>query len=123
MRRVTSPPPPPTSPPPLAQRPADERQILVMVRWLLIIAFVVIGWVVLRYAALVLAPVLAALGIAYLLTPVLDRLVKLGLSRSVGALAMLIIFVGLGIGLITAVAPTVARQIDRFVTDFPKMID
>ena len=42
-----------------------------MLRWALIIIFVAFGWIVLSYIAKVLAPVLAALGIAYLLNPVL----------------------------------------------------
>jgi len=35
-----------------------------MLRWLLIAIFVVLGWMTLSYLAKVLAPVLAALGIA-----------------------------------------------------------
>jgi predicted PurR-regulated permease PerM len=120
VRRVTS---PPTIPPPPAPRPHDERQILAMVRWLLILAFVVLGWLVLRYAAVVLAPVLAALFIAYLLSPVIDKLVARGVPRSVAALGILILFLGTLIALITAFAPMVARQVDHFVRDFPRMIE
>src|SRR5262245_21562580 len=119
MRRVTS----PTTPPPVQGRPADERQILVMDRCLLSVAFVVLGWIAWRYAAVVLAPILAALGIAYLLGPVVNWLVKKGVPRSVGALLILILFVGLLIGLISVFAPMVAHQVNVFVRDLPKMID
>jgi predicted PurR-regulated permease PerM len=105
------------------QRPPEERQIVTMVRWLLILAFIVLGWLVLRYAALVLAPILAALFIAYLLTPVIEMLVRKGLPRSVAALGILIVFLGTLIVVITAFAPMVARQVDHFVRDAPRMID
>ena len=59
----------------------DLQQVLVLVRWLLIISFVVLGWIVLAYMAHVLAPILAALGIAYLLNPVADALTRRGMSR------------------------------------------
>jgi len=42
-----------------------------MLRWLLIAVFVVLGWIILSYLTGVLAPILAALGVAYLLNPVL----------------------------------------------------
>ncbi len=53
-----------------------------MLRWLLIAVFIVLGYIVLSYLARILAPVLAALGIAYLLDPVLDRLVQSALPTA-----------------------------------------
>ena len=38
----------------------DLEQVLFLLRWLLIIGFVVLGWIVLSYLAHVLAPILAA---------------------------------------------------------------
>jgi predicted PurR-regulated permease PerM len=114
---------PPTLPPPLPQRPANERQIITMVRWLLILLFVVLGWIVLRYAAIILAPVLAAAGIAYLLQPVLDRLVARGVSRTVAALALLVGFLGVLIALISVFVPMIAHQVAVFVRDLPILVD
>jgi predicted PurR-regulated permease PerM len=114
---------PPTLPPPLPQRPANERQILTMVRWLLILAFIVLGWIVLRYAAIVLAPVLAAAGIAYLLQPVLNKLVAKGVPRSVAALALLVSFLLVVGVLISVFAPMIAHQVAVFVRDLPRLID
>lgn len=54
------------------QYPPHLPQVLVLLRWLLIATFIVMGYVVLSYLAGVLGPILAALGIAYLLNPVLD---------------------------------------------------
>jgi predicted PurR-regulated permease PerM len=93
-----------------------------MLRWLLIAVFVVLGWMTLSYIAKVLAPVLAALGIAYLLNPVLERLVRAGLSRSVGAALLLITFIGLIVTGIALAIPAIAHQIGDFVHDVPRYI-
>ncbi len=93
-----------------------------MLRWLLIFVFVALGWLTLSYLAKVLAPVLAALGIAYLLNPVLDRLVRSGLSRSAGAALLLVTFIGLIVGGIVLAIPAIAHQISDFVQDVPRYI-
>ncbi|HEY5950692.1 MAG TPA: AI-2E family transporter [Kofleriaceae bacterium] len=97
-------------------------QVIAMLRWALIIIFVVIGWIVLSYIAKVLAPVLAALLIAYLLNPVLERLVSAGISRSLGAGLLLISFLGLIIGAIIAAIPAIADQITEFAHDLPRLM-
>ena len=70
-------------------RTDDERQVVRMTRWLLIVALVVMGFIVLRFVAHVMGPVLAALGIAYLLDPVVERLVARGMSRALATLLIL----------------------------------
>jgi predicted PurR-regulated permease PerM len=114
---------PPTLPPPLPPRSADERQIIGMIRWALILAFIVVGWIVLRYAAVVLAPILAAFGIAYLLQPVLDALVARRVPRTVGALGILIAFLGTLIALAAWFLPAIAHQIAVFAADLPRLVD
>ena len=85
--------------------------------------FVVLGYIVLSYLAGVLAPILTALGIAYLLNPVLERLVRHGAGRAVGAALLLVAFVAvLGVA-ITFVAPTVAHQLSEFVLYLPQFFD
>lgn len=93
-----------------------------MLRWLLIAVFVVLGWMTLSYLAKVLAPVLAALGIAYLLNPVLERLVRQGISRPLGAGSLLLLFLGFIIGGITAAIPAIAHQVTDFVQDSPRYL-
>ena len=93
-----------------------------MLRWLLIAVLVVIAWWVLSYLAGVLGPILAALGIAYMLNPVLDRLVKRGVSRSVGAAILLVTFIGLVVLAISIAAPAIADQLSDFVRDLPRMV-
>jgi predicted PurR-regulated permease PerM len=93
-----------------------------MLRWALIIIFIVIGWIALSYIAHVLAPVLAALGIAYLLNPVLERLVLAGMSRALSAGLLLISFLGLIIAALVAAIPAVAGQINDFAQDLPRLM-
>jgi len=94
-----------------------------MLRWLLIAVFVVLGWIILSYLTGVLAPILAALGVAYLLNPVLERLVLRGMSRTAGAALLLVTFVLLIVGAIAFLAPRVADQVSQFIQDLPQMFD
>ena len=94
-----------------------------MLRWLLIAIFVVLGWLTLRYLTGVLAPVLAALGIAYLLHPVLDRLQARGMNRSLGAALLLVTFIAGLVITIIALAPKVADQLSDFISGLPQMYD
>jgi predicted PurR-regulated permease PerM len=101
----------------------DGSQVLNLLRWLLITVFVVLGYFVLSYLAGVLAPILTALGIAYLLNPVLERLVRQGASRAVGAALLLITFIAILSIAITFFAPTVADQLTEFVTNLPVFVE
>ncbi len=105
------------------QEPKNLLQILSMLRWLLIMIFVVMGWVVLSYLAGVLGPILAALGIAYMLNPVLERMVRGGISRSVAAGLLLVSFLALVITVVVFAAPAIADQLTDFVRDLPRMVD
>jgi predicted PurR-regulated permease PerM len=110
-------------PRPFSLPPRDSVQVLSLLRWLLIMVFVVLGYFVLSYLAGVLAPILTALGIAYLLNPVLERLVHRGASRAVGAALLLVTFVVCVGIVITFVAPTVAHQLSEFVANLPQFVE
>jgi predicted PurR-regulated permease PerM len=88
----------------------------------LIIIFIAFGWIVLSYIAKVLAPVLAALGIAYLLDPVLERLVRQGMSRALGAGLLLVTFIALIAGALAAALPAIATQINETAHDLPRLM-
>jgi predicted PurR-regulated permease PerM len=103
--------------------PRDTTQVLSLLRWLLIMTFVVLGYFVLSYLAGVLAPILTAFGIAYLLNPLLERLVKRGASRGIGAGLLLVTFVAILAFAVTFFAPTVANQLSEFVTNLPRFFD
>lgn len=110
----------PTAPP---VRTDDERKVVSMVKWLLYLIFIIVGWMTVSYLASVLSLVLVALGIAYLLTPVLDAMVARGLPRALGALFLVLGFVATVVGLIIVFAPKIAAQIASFAADLPHMID
>src|SRR5215475_458259 len=93
----------------------DERQILTMVRWLLYLVFVVIGFVILRVIGPVLAPVLAAAGIAYLLDHPADRLVARGLPRTLAVALLLGAFVLASAAVLMLVVPLVWDEIQKFL--------
>jgi predicted PurR-regulated permease PerM len=100
----------------------DLAQILRMVRWLLIGILVVLGWVVLSYLAGVLGPILAALGIAYLLNPWLERLVKRGMNRAAGAGLLLGLALGSFIVLISIATPAIANQLGEFINNLDETL-
>jgi predicted PurR-regulated permease PerM len=102
---------------------AQTSQVISMLRWLLIALFVVLGWIVLSYLTGVLSPVLAALGIAYLLHPVLDRMAARGVNRGLGAAILLISFIAIVVAAVTMLAPKVADQLAQFLRDLPQMYD
>lgn len=108
---------------PVSLPPRDTTQVLSLLRWLLIMTFVVLGYFVLSYLAGVLAPILTAFGIAYLLNPLLERLVKRGASRGIGAGLLLVTFVAILAFAVTFFAPTVAHQLSEFVTNLPRFFD
>jgi predicted PurR-regulated permease PerM len=101
---------------------ASTEQVMAMLRWLLIAVFVVLGWLVVSYLASVLAPILAALGIAYLLSPVLDRMTHRGMPRTLGAVVLVVGFIALIVTAITFVVPLAADQVTEFVRDLPQMM-
>ncbi len=96
--------------------------MIALLRWALIIIFIAFGWIVLSYIAKVLAPVLAALGIAYLLGPVLERLVLVGVPRAFGAGLLLLSFLGLLVGGLVLAIPAIAHQVSDFAHDLPRLM-
>ncbi|HWU90441.1 MAG TPA: AI-2E family transporter, partial [Kofleriaceae bacterium] len=103
--------------------PRDLGQVLVLVRWLLILLFIVLGWVVLAHLAHVLAPILAALGIAYLLNPVVAWLGGRGLSRTAATGLVLVGFLAVITTTIVVVAPAITDQVSDFARDLPQFVD
>jgi predicted PurR-regulated permease PerM len=102
-----------------SRSPQELGHVLVLVRWLLILLFVVLGWVVLAYLAHVLAPILAALGIAYLLNPVVAWLGDRGLARAPASGLVLVVFLTAIVMAIALAAPAVADQVSDFVANLP----
>lgn len=121
-------PPAPTTPPPPARRPlallslTSDPVVVPLVRWLLILLFVLLGWWALSYLAAVLWPVLVAVAVAYMLDPVLERLVARGLSRAMAARLLLFLFAGALLGIGAVLVIFVPAQIEHFIAGLPDML-
>ena len=101
----------------------SETQVVSMARWLLILVFVVIAYWILTALTHVLAPVLAAAGIAYLLDSTVDRLEAGGMKRVWAVSLLLVLFLGIAIGLIIVLAPLIVDDVTSFINDMPAMVD
>lgn len=111
------------TPPEIDVHVIGQRRILAMVRWLLYLVFVVIAYIVLRRLAPVLAPLLAAGGIAYLLDPLVDWLEARGMQRALAVGLLLIAFIGAITGCVLVLTPLIAHDVAGFVKELPAMVD
>jgi predicted PurR-regulated permease PerM len=90
-----------------------ERQI---VFWLAVLALVVLAlWLLSE----ILLPFVAGLAIAYLLTPLTDRLERIGINRMAAALLIIAVVVLALVYLILLVAPIVGTQLSSFIESVP----
>ena len=111
------------TPPQIDIHVIGQRRILAMVRWLLYLVFVVIAYLVLSRVAPVLAPLLAASGIAYLLDPLVDWLEVRGMRRILAVSLLMIAFIGAITGTVLVLTPLIAHEVARFVQELPAMVD
>ena len=92
---------------------ALQRQVLF---WLAaLVVFILLLWLLSE----ILLPFIAGLAIAYLLTPLTDRLERLGVNRLVAALLIITVAVLAFVYLILLVAPILAGQLTSFVERIP----
>jgi predicted PurR-regulated permease PerM len=90
-----------------------QRQFLFWLAVLLL--FVLMLWLLSE----ILLPFVAGLGIAYLLTPLTDRLERLGINRLAAALLIITVVVLALIYLILLVAPILGGQLSSFIESVP----
>ena len=87
--------------------------------WLAALAVVVLGlWLLSE----ILLPFVAGLAIAYLLTPLTDRLERLGVNRLAAALLIITLVVLALVYLILLVAPILASQLSSFIESVPAYV-
>jgi predicted PurR-regulated permease PerM len=95
------------------------------VSWSLI-GILILGNLLYRYALvpvrIVVAPLLIALGIVYLLNPIVSRLQARGVSRVLGALLTYIVFLGVVGVLLRFLIPLVAHQVSGFAESVPELL-
>lgn len=84
--------------------------------WLAVLALVVLAlWLLSE----ILLPFVAGLAIAYLLTPLTDRLERFGINRLAAALLIIAVVVLALVYLILLVAPIVSTQLSSFIDSVP----
>ncbi len=115
---VSEPPLPVVTPrPPAKNGIAFQRQI---VFWLAALAvFIVMLWLL----ADILLPFIAGLFIAYLLTPLTDRLERAGVNRLVAALTIITLVVLVIILVILMFVPLVGSQLSSFINNIPEYVN
>ncbi len=78
---------------------------------------------ILYFAGGLLAPLLVALVLAFLLEWPVAQMLKLGINRTTGASLMLVLFLGIVLLLTLGLVPSVWRQGVSLMADLPSMID
>ncbi|MGY3450519.1 AI-2E family transporter [Bradyrhizobium sp. USDA 4353] len=90
-----------------------------VVFWIAVLAAITAAVALLRYP---LRPFFAGLVLAYLLNPLVGRLERLGMSRLIAALAI-VVTVGAGLAaVIILVLPIIASELRYFVDSFPRYL-
>ncbi len=88
------------------------------------LALILVGIALIIYfAGGLLAPVLVALVLAFLLEWPVAQMVKLGINRSTGASLVLVLFLGVMVLLTFGLIPSIWRQGIALIADLPNMLD
>lgn len=110
-----------------AKEPANEAEApgngigfqLQMKFWLAaLVVFILILWLLSE----ILLPFIAGLAIAYLLTPLTDRLQRMGLHRLAAALLIITVVVLAFVIVILLIAPILAGQLSSFIANIPAYV-
>src|SRR5690242_13837171 len=100
------------------RKPAFDRSVVErhLVFWLAVLTLVVLAlWLLSE----ILLPFVAGLAIAYLLTPLTDRLERFGINRLAAALLIIAVVVLALVYLILLVAPILGAQLSSFIESVP----
>lgn len=88
-----------------------------------LLVILLVGFIILYFFNKILAPLLVALVLAYLLEWPTVALQKLGCSRTLSVAIVLIIFAGLGLITILVIAPAVWQQGMNLTSEMPAMLN
>ena len=87
--------------------------------WITIAAIVLVALVLLRP---ILMPFAVGMALAYLLAPVVDRLERVGVNRSLAALTLvLLLLVGMA-GIVVIMLPALVGELNFFIEQFPRYV-
>ena len=93
-------------------------------RWLFLHVALPLGAVVAAWLLRdVLAPIVAALFLAYALSPAVDRLQRWRIPRGLGTFLVLFLVLGAIVGLIVGVLPAILGEFQRFVQKLPGLLE
>ena len=88
-----------------------------------LVVLLLVGFVVLFVLGSYIAPVLAGLIFAFLLTGIVDRLVAWHVPRLAAVSMVFVLFVGSAVALVIGIAPLIWRQLTESVNAMPGVID
>ncbi|WP_201842039.1 AI-2E family transporter [Microvirga zambiensis] len=70
----------------------------------------------------ILLPFAVGMALAYLLAPVVDRLERVGLNRSLAALMLVLLLVVGFVGLVLVMLPALVGELRFFIDEFPRYV-
>jgi predicted PurR-regulated permease PerM len=120
--------PPPETPPPAERRrwlpeaAATPGQATRGQRVALVVGLLVVAWLALQLFASVLAPFVAAAGIAYVLDPPTTRLTRLGIGREIAALLMILALFAAVLLFALLLYPLILQQIGLLLGRIPQYV-
>lgn len=86
-----------------------------------LIAILLVGFITIYFFGHLIAPLLVAIVLAYLLEWPVSRLAKLGLPRTLAITVVLAVFVGIMILAVFGLVPTIWTQVGNLINDVPNM--
>ncbi|MEP6882116.1 MAG: AI-2E family transporter, partial [Dokdonella sp.] len=89
----------------------------IRLKWLLLVA--IIGWL-LYLMGPALAPFIVAGLFAYLFNPIVEKLERRGISRSIGVSLVFLILTLALVGIVLGLIPLMDRQVSRFIEQLPR---
>ena len=121
--------PPPDTPPPAERRawfanaqPPISGHATRGQRAALVVGLLVVLWLALQLFASVLAPFVAAAGIAYVLDPPTSRLTRLGISRGIASLAMILALLAAVLLFALLLYPLILQQVGLLLGRIPQYV-
>src|SRR5262245_32521583 len=104
----------------IASMPPDRSRVFP--RWLVALAAIALVGLVIWALRNVLTPVFFAFLIAYMLDPVVDRLERRRIPRSIGIVLLLTAFLGAFTLFFVLAVPAIGRDLSTFATELPSAL-
>ena len=88
----------------------------------LLAVLLIVSFIVLYYMGTMLAPILAAIVIAYLLEGAVARIEQRNIPRLLAVILVFALFIAFLVFLVVFLLPIISRQTSQFIQDLPRMI-